>query len=285
VSDFKEDDWTWQLEFNQDEMRQRIEEANTFQTPKTGLSFLDDHFGARPGCLHTLLGSVGRGKSTLIQSLVLSWGLEQNVLLYQTEESVERIERKLFEKDNQAAYLTTKLHIVMESEFLKTYQPNNAAGFLRLFEAKIVASKAKVVILDNLTTSAYYEGKFTNVLPILSGLTALAEKYKVPVFVVCHTKKGVTEATKGLISPDDVRGSALVYNKSDYFYTFYRVRKTGITGSSMDAAFVYVNKSRDHDNQDSIYRLVYDVNKKRYMSDVKIDFEKFKTAIRERDKL
>jgi hypothetical protein len=77
----------------------------------------------------------------------------------------------------------------------------------------------------------------------------------------------------------------LVYNKSDYFYTFYRVRKTGITGSSMDAAFVYVNKSRDHDNQDSIYRLVYDVNKKRYMSDVKIDFEKFKTAIRERDKL
>jgi hypothetical protein len=284
VSDESDPSFTWQLGFDKDELSARRGESRTFILPETGLKFIDDHFGPRPGCLHTLLGSTGRGKSTLVQSLILEWGKKASILLYLSEESIDRVEVKLFEKEADAGYLTTRLHVTHEEDILRTVRPDNVRLFLMTIEAKIHACSPKILIIDNLTTSQFYEGKFSNVMPLLSGLRMIAAKYKLPIFLVCHTKKGVNETTKGLINPDDVRGSSILGMTSDYFYTFYRVQQTGEFGTTKIGTFVYVNKSRDHDNQDFIYRLNYDVNRKRYVSDTLANFKAFKEFMQKRDK-
>lgn len=275
---------TWQYAFDKAEMATRREASRTFVLPPCGLKFIDDHFGPRPGCLHSLLGSIGRGKSTLVQGLVLEWGKNAAMLLYLSEEGVDRVEAKLFEKNPEAGYLTTKLHVVHETDVLKQVDANNYRGFLSLLRSKLDASKAEILIIDNITTSQFYEGKFNNVMGLLSGLREIATDFNIPIFLVCHTKKGVNETSRGLIMPDDVRGSATLPMTCDYFYTFSRYRFTTEFGATRDSAFVVVNKCRDHDTQDTVYRLEYEAHRKRYVSDSAVSFKVLKEVQKLRDR-
>lgn len=271
------------LAFDPEEIQKREEDSKTFFLPATGLSFIDDHFGPRPGCLHTLLGSTGRGKSTLIQSLVSEWGTKAKMLLLLTEESPERLEAKLALKGEDMTYLTPKLHVIHEHDILKSIDARQPRAFLNHLRDMIISSQAKILIIDNLTTSAFYEDlRASNT--ILSGLRKIAQELNVAMLFVAHTKKGVSEATKGLISPDDCRGSAQLAMTSDYFYTFYRIRKTVEFGQPVDSAFIYVSKSRDHDNQDNLYKLDYDPQRKKYYKDRLVSFTIFKSFMKERDR-
>lgn len=274
----------WRLSFDKEEIRQRVEDNQSFFLPECGLSFVDDHFGPRPGCLHTLLGSTGRGKSTLVQSLIVAWGSKAKMLLYLTEESFDRIEAKLALKDEDVSYLTSKLHLLHENNVLNTIKPDQVKQLLRHLSDSVVETESKILIIDNLTTSQFYEGQFQNTNALLAGLRGMAAELGIAVFIVAHTKKGISEATKGLIGPDDVRGSATLAMTSDYFYTFYRVRKTLDFGQTVDSAFVLVAKSRDHENQDNFYKLEYDARTKRYFKDKLVNFQIFKSILKERDR-
>lgn len=284
MSDFSQIAETTLLPYEKSDLDRRGELNKTFFVNKCNMGFVDDHYGLRPGCLHTLLGSTGRGKSTLTQSLILEWGKKEKILLYLTEESVDRIELKFFEKDPEASYLSSKLHITHERDLLKEIDSKDYRAFCLALEEKLKKSKAKILIIDNLTTSQFYESKFHNVTGLLSKLRDIADNYQIPIFLICHTKKGVNETTKGLMLPDDVRGSASLAMTSDYFYTFYRLRITSEFGITKECTFVYVNKCRDHNTQDYIYRLDYDVNRKRYTKDSLVNFKVFKDAIKERDR-
>lgn len=283
--DFASDEeFTWRINFDENEIRKRRADNETFFLPECGLKFIDDHFSLRPSCLHVLLGSTGRGKSTLVQSLILEWGKKANLLLYLTEESVERLENKLFEKEENSKYLSSKLNIIHEQDVLKTLNPNDYIGFCLQLETKIQATNPKALIFDNLTTSLFYENKFKNIMPLLGRLREIAAKYKIPIFLITHTKKGINE-NKGIIMPDDVRGSASLALTADYFYIMYRIQYKSKMGSSYNTAFIYVAKSRDHGNQDFIYRLDYDIAKKRYTKDTMVSFEIFKEAMKDRNKI
>lgn len=272
------------LGFDPEELKKRAEENKTFFLPETGLSFVDDHFGPRPGCIHTLMGSTGRGKSTLLQSLVVSWGVGAKILLFLTEENLERLEAKLALKDEDVSYLTPKLHVVHEQSFLKEIDPNSPRCFLMRLRQNLIDTQSKILIIDNITTSQFYENQFRNVPILLAGLRDMAQELSVAIFIIAHTKKGISENTKGLMTPDDIRGSATLPNTSDYFYVFYRVRKTIEYGQTLDSAFIFVAKSRDHENQDNFYKLDYDPKRKRYTKDRLTNFSIFKSFMKERDR-
>lgn len=272
------------LAFDKDLIEDRQRRNKEFFLTESGLSFMDDHFGPRPGCIHTLLGSTGKGKSTLVQSLILKWAIKDKVLLYLSEESTDRVELKFFEKSENASYLSSKLHVTHERDILKNINYNDYKSLLICIEEKIKSSEAKILVFDNLTTSQFYENRLQNANGLLAGLRDLADKYHIPVFLICHTKKGINETTKGMMLPDDVRGSSGLANTSDYFYTFYRLRITNEFGSTKESCFIYVNKCRDHETQDSIYRLEYNVYKKCYISDTAVNFKVFKDSIKERDR-
>lgn len=272
------------LGFDKEELQRREGENRNFFIPATGLSFVDDHYGPRPGCLHTLLGSIGRGKSTLLQSLIMGWGTKAKMLCYLTEESFERLETKLAIKEDDVSYLTPKLHLLHEQDALKLMDVRSATMFVEYLRDQLIRTEAKILIIDNLTTSQFYDGQFFNANAILAGLRRIAIELQVAVFVIAHTKKGISEATKGLIGMDDVRGSASLPMTSDYFYVFYRIRKTIEFGQPVDSSFVLVTKSRDHENQDNFYKLDYDAGRKRYYRDRLVSFTIFKAFMKERDR-
>lgn len=270
--------------FDKDSLEARAADNKKFFVEPSGMKFIDDHFGLRPGCIHTLMGSTGSGKSTLTQSMMLTWGRKNDVMIYLTEETPDRYELKLFEKCESAEYLSPNLHFVHEQEVIRGTKSNDYRSFLKHIESGIAESKAKMLLIDNLTTSAFYDGQIENNIPILSGLRSIAGYYKIPIIVVVHTKKGVSEVSKGLMEPDDVRGSASIANTSDYFYTFYRIGSSTGTGAKVWSSFIYVNKSRDHDTQGNFYRLKYQFGRG-YVFDEAISFNGFKQLMKERDKL
>jgi archaellum biogenesis ATPase FlaH len=274
------------MAFDKESLEKKLSDNTKFFLPETGMKFLDEHFGLRPGCIHTLMGSTGSGKSTLTQSLILKWGSSEDILVYLTEESQERFETKLFEKNQtESEALSPHVFLMHEKTVLRTHDAVNHRAMLQAIEKGINESKAKIVIIDNLTTSAFYDGNFNAAIPVLSGLRNMAEHYKIPIFIIVHTKKGVNENSKGLMDPDDVRGSANISNTSDYFYTFYRVGQSTGTGNKTWGSFIYVNKSRDHDTQGYMYSLQYQPRNKLYIGDSRIPFTVFKNFMKERDKL
>lgn len=272
-------------EFNKTALEEKKRLANEFQMPASGLKFIDDHFGLRPGCIHTLMGSTGSGKSTVTQSMILEWGRKMDILVYLTEESVESFELKIYEKENDCEYLSPHLHLMHERSLVNAYGNDNYRAFLKHLESGISESGAKLLIIDNLTTSAFYEGKIEACIPIIAGLRSIADHYQIPIFLIVHTKKGVSELSKGLMEPDDVRGSANIGNTSDYFYIFYRVGATTGSGAKVYSNFIQVNKARFHDTQGNFYRLRYDYRSKRYISDERVGFNEFKNLMKERDRL
>ncbi len=278
------DDFAWRLCFDRQELDERELKNKSFFIHESGMQFLDDHYGPRPGCIHVLLGSTGKGKSTLIHSLVTKWGEKDKILLYLSEESFEQVESKLARKGEDMSYLTPKLHLVHERTLQATASSTDYRAFLAFLKKHIEQNEPKILIIDNLTTSIFYENQIQNSLKIVSGLRAIAEEYQIPVFIVAHTKKGVNESTKGLITSDDVRGSSSLAMTADYFYIFHRVRKTMHSGSHIDTACVYVAKSRHHANQDCVYRLNWSGERVMYFSDQIVNFDIFKKLMKERDK-
>lgn len=273
------------MTFDKDKLEARLIEDKKFFVPQTGLKFMDDHFGLRPGCIHTLMGSTGAGKSTLMQSLLMTWGKKIEVLVYLTEENEDRFEKKIFEKNKNSEFLSPNVHLMHEKQILISQPCENYRAMLQEIEKAIVESSAKILVIDNLTTSAFYEGKISAAIPILSGFRNLAEHYKIAIFIVVHTRKGVSEMSKGLMEPDDVRGSANISNTSDYFYTFYRVGQTTGTGQKVWGSFIFVNKTRDHDTQGNMYTLNYDFSNKTYHSDKQVSFDLFKKFMKDKDRL
>lgn len=271
--------------FDKDTLSNKLAKEKEFFIPDTGFKFLDEHYGPRPGCIHTIMGATASGKSTLMQSLILQWGARTDLLVYLTEESQEKFEMNLYEKNKEAEFLSPHVYMIHERRVLRNNDRCDYGAMLKAIEKGIVESKAKLVIIDNLTTSAFYDGNISAAIPILSGLRSLAEHYKISIFIIVHTKKGVNESTKGMLEPDDVRGSANIANTSDYFYTFYRIGVTTGTGSKTISSFIYINKCRGHDTQGSMYRLNYKYENKTYYSDALVSFNTFKQFMKERDRL
>lgn len=280
---FEDSEWTWQYDFDHEKLEERKADLETFHTGRIGFRFLDDHFGLRPGALHTLLGGSGQGKSTLTQSLVLEWTKSQPCLLYLTEEDKETVETKLSIMEPRPQYMSTKLHVVQEKDIIRGgANGSHIFHLLEMLDKKMKSSGARILVIDNLTTSAFYG--FFKVNDLLEGLRKIGLRYKAPVFLLSHPKKGVNES-KGLFHVDDCRGSNELGMKSDYFYGLHRHQQTMMTGTIKVGAFIYVNKSRQHSNQGCIYRLEYDGGLRRYTKDTPITFEAYKEVVKNRDKL
>lgn len=272
--------------FTKEKFQKDANLSRQFFLPESGFRFIDDHYGLRPGCFHTLMGSTGTGKSTLTQSLILEFAKKTPMLLYLTEESPERSGLKFFEKEEDCEYLSPKIHFMHERQLTTgSSGTQDYRVFLRSLEQGINESQAKLLVIDNLTTSVFYDGNFSASFPILSGIRTMAEHYQIPVFFIVHPKKGITELSKGLMEPGDVKGSSNIANTSDYFYIFYRVGATTCSGSKIYSSFVFVSKARDHDTQGNLYKLRYDSGRRRYVSDEAVNFTVFKNLMKERDKL
>jgi KaiC/GvpD/RAD55 family RecA-like ATPase len=252
---------------------ERIADLKTFKFSKTGFSFLDDHYGLRPGSTHVILGTAGKGKSTLTRSIAKRLIENHKVLLVGTEESKPEVEVQLCLMDFNAYHTEKNLFYIHEREDLEITPSTtmNVADWLAKIEGLMDSSGCEIFIYDNITCSFLYE-QIGNQQPMIFGLKDILKRKGIPAIIVAHTRKGVQASQ--FFTEDDVRGSAQLALATEFLYAFnFFIQPTG--GDEAKTAAIRVMKSRAYRNGGRAYELKFDGNS--YSTDRRIklhDLEK-----------
>ena len=262
-----------------------VESLTTYFFPKSKFEFVNSSYSFRPKEWHLLLGSQGKGKSTLSRSLLFE--LAQNgvkVLYYSTEETEHQFKTMCYLAQLQDAHLENIYFVHDKDMFTK------AGDDLELWEtffvAELVRSGAQIVFFDNITTSRFYgnkhveeQGKFAD------QLKEICQRGERPFFIVAHTKKGVMDSSSQEITGQDIRGNANVSNMSENLLVFRMIKETTPEGKFRRHAFIYIDKGRFNKGMGRHFKLMYDMESRTYVGDTAIDFNKVKEAFQRQEKL
>ena len=207
----------FQKPYSQEEIDDSIRSHCKIYYPSR-FDFLKEVNGIRPCSMMGLLGTPGSGKSTLLKSIIADTAEYAKVLVYLTEEEPKDYQILLnvlkTNLDNVVFLSEKKLfHTGMTIEQMKLY-----------FQESILASGARVVFFDNITTSAIYES--LNVRgqgEMVSFFAQIAEKNDICIFYVAHTTKNATDNMGKLIEGEDVRGSNQLFQQSQYFFILQNI--------------------------------------------------------------
>lgn len=262
---------------NQEE--HEIKYKNNYVFCKTGFSFLLTHKGFRPGKLHTFIAKSGGGKSTLMKSLLYDYyehkNSDQIPAVWFTEENREDF---INEISSHGLFQSIKykgdVNFFSELDF-----KGNDHELIQQLEA--IFKQSSIVFFDNITTSRFYgnldnyaQSKFSMLLK------SLARQYEIPLVVFAHTGAHVDLNYTRLIEPEDIRGDRTIVNLSEFFYCMQQFHTQDLKVSS-----IRLRKHRGHIIEEALYFLNFNPLSMTYDKSNQVDFDKFKKAYKERQKL
>lgn len=212
--------------------------------------FLRNHFGIRPFTLHGLIACTGSGKSTLIKCIAAEVARQTKVLIWLSEESKVEYQEMLNYLDKDCVKNIT---FVDEKKIPKEYKASQEL-FFEYFEQMFEESGAGIVLIDNVTTSAFYGQTFgfagqENSADFLQNFA----KTKGSIFYVSHTGTHVTENYGKVVNPEDIRGNKKLAHLTEYCYT---VQKFVSSGKQYNV--LRVAKSRHHKKALGWYALSFE---------------------------
>lgn len=241
---------------------------------KSNFCFLNQHNGFRPGCLHVLMGTAGSGKSTFIRS-VIGDCLKVNaatVYAWQSEESVKELQVSMFK---QGVDRTVLSGLIAESEL------DNYPATVDEMLDRVLFTEAKVLVIDNITTSRFYmDRKISEQSAFITKLKTFAAENDIAIVLVAHTKKEIHDNYGKLISEADIRGCSSVVNMAHFFYVLQKFQLGNVFFPTLR-----ITKNRGQDVDERLYKLEYESKTMSYTTDRQINFEDFKTAFNNRNKL
>jgi len=238
----------------------------TFFLPHTKFQFINDHYGLRPGKMHVLLAAAGKGKSTLARSILLDIAEKEPVLFYVTEESKEDLETQ-FAYNEISQRQVDNIFLVQESKDVGYELRNSVEKWLGYLRIKVKNSGAKVIFLDNITSSAVYNSVDAQREMIL-GLKELIEELDVAIFIICHAKKGIKN--NEWFKEDDVKGSTQISITAHFFYAYNMFIVPGRGEGDAKHAFIRILKSRGYPNIAFSYDLQFNFNTYSYEGDKRV---------------
>ena len=224
--------------------------------------FLKGHNGIRPNCLHGLIGTTGSGKSTLLKCIITEAAAGANVLVWLSEENVVEYQELINKLDKS---VLGNIKFVEEKELSSEYKENQD-DFLERFDQLAEESKAEIIFIDNITTSAFYNSRFG-----FYGQQKTSEyliqfvKRRCSVFYVAHTRSEVTDNYGKVITPEDIRGSKELPLVTEYFYGVQK-----FTSEDNQYNVLKVSKYRHHEAASGWYALKFE--KGAYTGDAKVPF-------------
>lgn len=258
---------------------QEIRADNNYQYLESRFKFINAIRGLRPGCLHMLIGTAGSGKSTIVNAIMQDTAEENTILLWQSEESVKDFQLSL-SKNFPGKKIAQNIKIVSELDLAPGLVTDKRA-LAQHFESVINEVNPRAVFIDNITTSALYEGlrpeKQTEVGRWLKKKCA---EIDCPFFLIAHTGAQVTDNMQRLIEDTDIRGGKGITNLMPYLFIFQRFQVGEIFYPTMR-----IRKHRGHQIDCSLYHLTYSKEKNTYTKDFPLPFEKFKETFKSRNKL
>lgn len=262
------------LHFTDQEREELEKKQNEVHFPST-LGFLNAHNGLRRGSMHLILGTTGGGKSTLIRTilrdLVFCKESEFHVSLWLSEEEVEAYR-------TQVAYgLPSHDRLLNTSAFSELSDDVSEKMFFEWIEF----NAPDVLIMDNITTSKFYndkpvaeQGKFA------TKLKKMTLKMNMATVVVAHTDARATDSMGRMINLNDIRGSKTIGNLAEFAYILQRFE----VGSGFFPS-IRVVKHRSQDLVHSLYSLQYNNKLRSFSGDCALEFKKFKEIFNGRNKL
>lgn len=271
------------LSENEIKLAKEANEENHF--PMVKFNFVRDHMGFRPGCIHTMMSTSSAGKSTLVRSLLRQVFPYNKMTYYSTEESLNDAKLFFSQGYTNVRKLAENVAFMHEDDFLGEIAPDDYSQWINELFADAISFGSDMIVIDNISTSDYYDGKLKSQSAIVNMIGRLARASGIAVFIVIHTATGVTQDSGKLLTPDDVRGGRTISNKSEYFYTLQRFTSSGGDNLPVIDSFITIHKARKHNVSNQIYQLRYSDSANQFTSDRKVDFEEFKKAFLNRNTL
>ena len=239
--------------------------------------------GWRPRNIFLFLGAAGEGKSTLTRTLVIDALANvpkgKKVLVYLSEESVDDFIIELnksgvFEHGKE---LLTKLEIFSEQSIEDATPKKVFAKFCELCSRKDIA----IVFLDNLTTSEFYMDKKVEAQSMVAKkLKQLALNPDKTIAVIAHTGTEVNQTIKRLVNANDIRGSKSLINITQVIFILQRFEIQDRIYQTLRLV-----KYRGYSPENKMFNLNFDKRLFVFNNNRAIDFETFKSAYGERNKL
>lgn len=242
-------------------------------------NFLRSHSGIRPARLCGLMGTTGSGKSSLLKAIIPDTLKdcidEYQCLLWLTEEKPNRYASGLLFNDPEISFKHLK---IFHEDKIPEEIRGNLDQLIAFFKEVIIESKARVVFLDNITTSKLYSSYFgeRGQAKLIEHLKEFCYEFKITVFFLVHTNKNINDSLNRLMVGEDVRGSNQAFMACDYFYILQRFNL-----NNERFTFIQTVKHRDHELKHTVFKLKYDYGK--YIGDTVIDFNSLNEHFKNRN--
>ena len=230
----------------------------------------------RRGSLHLLIAGTGAGKSTIVRSVLRDLLFHPKndpiICIWLSEETVEEY-RAMFS-------MGVPSHERLLNTNAYSEQDNMEVSELHFFEWVSMISP-DILILDNITTSKFYEGKRPDdQAKFATKLKHLIKDIHCAGIIIAHADSQQTAQRGGLLDVNNIRGSKTICNLAEFAYLLQTFETKSTRYSTIRIA-----KSRTQDVLHPIYLLQYEGRTRSYIADMPIEFEKFKEAFNERNKL
>lgn len=277
------------IKLSPEQREKLVKDAETFLLGETGFKFLDDHYGLRPGQLHILCGTQGKGKSTLVRSMMFSLlKQKKRVMFYSTEESQSDFELTVARAQVPDEDLET-LDFVEDENLLAGVDVEDTVGmfqgWMSEMRVRLAKERTEVLIFDNITTTELYDNRNgIDQTRFVKVLKKIAHARNVAIVVVAHLGKNIIDSMMKEITGNDVRGNNAISNESQQLYVFRRVDSTLSNGKRFIHAFIQTLKGRQESVAGNYYLLTYNHSTRTYVSDCPVEFEKIKTLMQNQNR-
>jgi len=246
---------------------------------KSSYAFLNAHNGLRKGFTHVVLGTTGGGKSTFVRSLIrdvlFGNSAKQKILFWATEESHEECLTEMSFGLPSCDALNS-VSIFSESDELMSEKE-----YILYLTSLIEERQPDVFIMDNITTSAMYEGQSVRQQGAFSKhLKRICKINNVALVIIAHTGAEVSDNMPRLINENDIRGGKQIVNLCEFLYILQRFQ----IGESFFPT-LRVKKHRGQDVDATMYSLSYDKHTRSFKNDNPIPFDRFKEMFKNRNVL
>jgi len=211
------------------------------------------------------------GKSTLLKSVVAEAAEFAPVLIWLSEETIQEYQSGILRYARLAELDVEKIKknlFYVEEKNLENFYTKTQDVFFELFKDMIVESGAKVVFIDNLSTSEFYSDEIGPSGQSRSAvfLSKVTKQLDVAIVFVIHTSKNITDNHHTLITKENCRGLQKIVILSEYFYILQV-----FTADNQTFVILKIDKHRHHNINKKFYLLAFDNDCYRF--DKAIEFE------------
>lgn len=254
---------------NEVETQSRLMEKQAFQY-NTDLEVFKCHKGLRKGNIHLYLGTSGSGKSTMLRTIIcdaIKNDSTVKIKLWLSEETIDDIKDEISKITDE--FVVPFLYNVEVTSEMEGMNRGSLTELKENFTKFVMSDDDGIVLFDNITTSALYEGLAANTQTQQQGwLKEICIASKKPFFLFAHTDGRVFDNQPRLIDQNDVRGTKGITNIAQYLYISQRfelgnmyfptLRIVKYRGYSVDNRMFYLNYNKSTSTFDKDWTIPWD---------------------------